>query len=275
MKRSVACLVVLTSLLVASPASAKPSLDGVREASAASGQSLAGAIEAARDGQVRRAVAQFHAAEDEARTAAIKARRLTAMRPVRGSEALELAAANADLAFADLSELIALLPPHAQAAVAEALGQFASIRANVIARLTELAESLPEPARTQVFEAIARFHDVGDLDALLEAIGSSEVTDMVRGQLAGIFDMVTAQLDEVFVQLEGLLDRLPPEAAAVVGGVLDELQATLEHVFSMLDGVLAILPGGGGLGHGSLGNLCGIFDSLPIPLPIDIPILCR
>jgi len=270
-KRTLVSLALAGTLFIAAPAVAKPSLDGVKSANAETRESLRAALDAAVDGKARRASLRFAEAETAVNLAASQARRLSALSDLRGARGLTMVAGGADIAFADLSALIATLPPQVQARVAAALEEFAAIRGSLVAQLTELAGRLPEPARTQVLAAIAGLHDVGDLDALLEAIGDPAISAAVRGDLTGILAMVTEQLDSVFAQLDGLLAMLPPEAAAIVGQMLDQLQDTLSSVFAKLEGVLAGLPGGFGdlpIPAGVLPDLCGIIGGLPIPIPI-------
>lgn len=273
-KRTLVSLTVAGSLFLAAPAAAQPSLPDVRAATSESRQLVAAALDAASNGMASRAATRLSSAAMFARISALKARQLSNVREVRGARAMTAAAGGLDQSFADLSGPLGGFSPQVQAQIAAALEQFAAMRGTLVAKLTELAGQLPEPARSKVLEAIAMIHDAGDLDALLGVIGDPDVSSVLRGQLTEILAMVSAQLDSVFVQLEGIVAMLPPEASAIVGDVLTQLQANLAGIFTMLDGVLAGLPGGFGdlpVPGGIIpGELCGIVDSLPIPIPLPL-----
>lgn len=133
--------------------------------------------------------------------------------------------------------------------------------------LTQLAVGLPEPLRSELLDAVAGFESDGDIQALLDALASGDLTGSVQ-------ELVTQQLDDLSTELNDLLDQfqtfagqLPPDEAAQLEQAIALLRAELASAGSSLeDLIVAILAG---LPEGDLGSLCELLGQLPVQLPID------
>lgn len=177
------------------------------------------------------------------------------------SRAQRMIAAHSDTSFDELAELIDEVPSDVQPIVLGALEWSAGARDEAIARLTDLLAKLPVQAQGAVSSAISIMQTDGDLEAIVEAIESSQVGAGVKAELTEVFGEVSARIGAGLSELESIVGSLPPEAQGYVQGAIDRIQVQLDEVLAILDGVLAGLPVGSG-------DLCETLGGFGIPLPI-------
>jgi hypothetical protein len=169
-------------------------------------------------------------------------------------------AAHSDRSVDKFAGLIDVVPVDVQALVVDNLEVSAGMREHLVEMLLGLAETLPEPARTQVIAAVTQFQTDGEIEALFEALASDEVLNAVKAMIAEQIESISAHLDDVLAQLEGLGGILPPGAGAGIEHAISMIEGHLAHIGDLIGGLLDGLGGdGGGFlgGGGLLGGLLG------------------
>jgi hypothetical protein len=262
--RSARLLAIAVALVLVAPAVAQASSPVSRHLADAR-SALAAARGAALDGRGPAVSNHVTQALHSARLAR-KAANALASRKDR-ARALQQVAAFDDAGLGAFAGLLDRVPVSVQDEVAQGLADSAAARQQVVDLLTQLAVDLPEPMRSELLDAVAGFESDGDIQALLDALASGDLTGSVQ-------ELVTQQLDDLSTELNDLLDefqtfagQLPPDEAAQLQQAIALLRAELADAGSSLEDLLvAILAG---LPQGDLGSLCELLGQLPVQLPID------